>query len=93
VVANSQQVFGIFLCLNYIYLTKIFFFQEEEVSAFEKSGDNIGELKLDGGFSMPKMDTNDDEAFLAPEMNAFGRQFRFLFLPHFSIQFKNEENI
>ncbi|AEE85177.1 putative protein [Arabidopsis thaliana] len=49
---------------------------EEEVSAFEKSGDNIGELKLDGGFSMPKMDTNDDEAFLAPEMNAFGRQFR-----------------
>jgi inositol oxygenase len=48
----------------------------EEVSAFEKSGDNIGELKLDGGFSMPKMDTNDDEAFLAPEMNAFGRQFR-----------------
>jgi inositol oxygenase len=35
----------------------------EEVSAFEKSGDNIGELKLDGGFSMPKMDTNDDEAF------------------------------
>ncbi|CAL9226901.1 unnamed protein product [Arabidopsis halleri] len=48
----------------------------EEVSALKKSGDKIGELKLDGGFSMPKMDTKDDEAFLAPEMNAFGRQFR-----------------
>ena len=37
-----------------------------------------GELRLDSDIPMSKI-SSDDEVFLAPEMNAFGRQFRFLF--------------
>lgn len=66
------------IIVTYIFLIFSFGVQVEEVYAFQKNGeDKTGELKLDGGFSMPKMATKDDEAFLAPEMNAFGRQFRF----------------
>lgn len=50
-------------------------FQVEEVSAFQKkSENNTGDLT---------MASEHDEAFLAPEMNAFGRQFRFLFFLFF----------
>lgn len=35
-----------------------------------------GGLQLDSGIPMSKIDY-DDEVFLAPEMNAFGGQFRF----------------
>ncbi|CAN8273869.1 unnamed protein product [Cochlearia groenlandica] len=50
----------------------------EEVTTFtKKNEDKTGELNLDGGFSTPEMANEDNnEAFLAPEMNAFGHQFR-----------------
>ncbi|XP_010536842.1 PREDICTED: inositol oxygenase 4-like isoform X2 [Tarenaya hassleriana] len=46
-----------------------------DVSALQKKiEEQDRELKLDGGF--PMSDSPSDEAFLAPEMNAFGRAFR-----------------
>lgn len=80
-----EHLKSLFICFCCHYIFKLLFVKSGSRAEDQNLQEQTNELVLDGGFVGPKNMPND--GFVAPEINSFGKTFRFFFFWLFSFLF------